>query len=185
MEHPMTTTRPLARLLLATGALVALALHAAPAAAQDAGAPPDFRSKAALGMGGAWTTAVNVDSTAVVRVLERFRDAMAAGDSAGVLALLSPDVVVLESGGAENFGEFQAHHLAADIEFARAVQETRTPLRVTVRGDVAWAAGTSTARGQFRGRAVDSSGAELMVLVRTADGWRISAIHWSSRRRAP
>ena len=123
------------------------------------------------------------DSVAVVRVLERFRSAMASGDSAAVLAQLAPDVVVLESGGAENFAEFRAHHLAADIEFARAVQDTRTPLRVVVRGDLAWAAATSTAKGQFRGRAVDSAGAELMVFARTPDGWRIAAIHWSSRRR--
>jgi ketosteroid isomerase-like protein len=52
-----------------------------------------------------------------------------------------------------------------------------------VRGDVAWVVGTSTTRGEYRGRPVDSAGAELMVLTRTPQGWRIAAIHWSSRRR--
>jgi hypothetical protein len=28
---------------------------------------------------------------------------------------------------------------------------------------------------------VNSAGAELMVLTRMPDGWRISAVHWSSR----
>ena len=83
----------------------------------------------------------------------------------------------------ETVAEYRAHHLPADIEFARAVRETRTMLRVTVLGDVAWSSATSTAEGQFRGRAVNSAGTELMVLVRTAGGWRIAAIHWSSRRR--
>jgi ketosteroid isomerase-like protein len=46
---------------------------------------------------------------------------------------------------------------------------------------VAWATSTSTARGEFRGRPVNSEGAELMVLTRTPEGWKISAIHWSSR----
>src|SRR5215207_4164873 len=129
------------------------------------------------------TGAASTDSVAVVQVLERFRAAAAAADSATMLSLLAPDAVVLESGGAENVTEFRAHHMAADIEFARAVQETRAPLRLVVRGDLAWAAGTSTAQGQFRGRAVNSSGAELMVFTRTPQGWRIAAIHWSSRRR--
>jgi hypothetical protein len=30
---------------------------------------------------------------------------------------------------------------------------------------------------------VNSIGAELMVLTRMMDGWKISAIHWSSRTR--
>ena len=75
-------------------------------------------------------------------------------------------------------------YLPADIAFARAVQGTRSPVRVTVRGDVAWATSTSTATGRFRGRDVNSTGAELMVLTRVADGgWQIAAIHWSSHSR--
>ena len=117
------------------------------------------------------TTFVNA-----LRALER-------GDSAAAVALLAPDAVILESGGLETVAEYRAHHLASDIEFAKAVPETRSAIQVAVRGDVAWAASTTTSKGTFRGRAVDSSGAELMVLTRTADGWRIAAIHWSSRRR--
>src|SRR5690606_3190084 len=80
--------------------------------------------------------------------------------------------------------EYISHHLPSDIAFARAVQSERRPIRVTVRGDVAWAVSSSSTRGEFRGRQVDSVGAELMVLVRTPEGWKISAIHWSSRARA-
>ena len=123
------------------------------------------------------------DSAAVHGAVERFRAALSRGDSATALSLLTPDATILESGGSETVAEYRAHHLPADIEFARAVRERRAPTRVTVRGDVAWAMGTSTARGTFRGRAVNSASAELMVLARTADGWRIAAIHWSSRRR--
>lgn len=132
---------------------------------------------------GALTAQASADSAAVARVVERFHGALEAGDSATAIALLAPDAVILESGSAESVAEYRAHHLPADIEFARAIKGTRAALRVTVRGDVAWAAGTSTTQGEFKGRAVNSAGAELMVLVRTASGWRISAIHWSSRRR--
>jgi ketosteroid isomerase-like protein len=121
------------------------------------------------------------DSAAIVAVIDRFHDALAAGDSAAALALLTRDAVVLEAGNVETREEYRDHHLAADIEFARAVPRERGPIAVTIRGDVAWAASTSAARGEFQGRAVNSAGAELVILERTAEDWRIAAIHWSSR----
>jgi ketosteroid isomerase-like protein len=123
------------------------------------------------------------DSTAVAAVVHRFHAAVAAVDSLGALALLAPDAVVLESGGVETLSEFRSHHLAADIAFARAIPAERSPLRVVVVGDAAWTSATSQVTGDYRGRAINSSGAELMVLARTPEGWRIRAIHWSSRAR--
>lgn len=123
------------------------------------------------------------DSSDVAAVVHRYHAALAAGDSGAALALLAPDAVVLESGSVESRDEYRSHHLPADIEFARAVPGERGPVMVRVRGDVAWASATSTTRGEFRGRQVNSSGAELMVLSREPDGWKIRAIHWSSRTR--
>jgi len=123
------------------------------------------------------------DSAAVAQTVERFHRALAAGDSTAALALLAPDVVIQESGDQESRAEYRSHHLAADIEFARAVRSQQGPIRVRVRGDAAWASSTSTTQGEFRGRAINSAGAELMVLTRAAGGWRIAAIHWSSHTR--
>ena len=123
------------------------------------------------------------DSAEVAATVDRFHRALASADRAGALALLTPDVQVLESGGVEDRAEYRSHHLGSDIEFARAVPSQRGPTRVRVQGDVAWATSTSTTQGTFRDRPVNSAGAELMVLVRTPQGWRIAAIHWSSRRR--
>jgi len=81
--------------------------------------------------------------------------------------------------------EYRSHHLPSDMEFARAVRSVDSPVQVEVRGDVAWAMSTNVAQGQFRGRAVNSVGAELMVLTRIAGQWKIAAIHWSSRARRP
>jgi ketosteroid isomerase-like protein len=125
------------------------------------------------------------DSAAVAATVERFHTAVVAGDSARALSLLTADAVVLESGGMETREEFRSHHLPADIAFAQAVKSERGPMRVVVRGDAAWTTSTSTATGEYRGRQVNSSGAELMVLTRTPQGWRIAAIHWSSRTRRP
>lgn len=121
------------------------------------------------------------DSAAVAGAVKRYHHALTEGDSAAALALLSPDVIIMESGRVESLREYRSHHLAADIAFTRAVKETRSPVRVKVQGNVAWTAATGTTRGTFRGKPVNSAGAELMVLTRSADGWVISAIHWSSR----
>ena len=126
---------------------------------------------------------VATDSAAVVAVVDRYHRALAAGDSAAALALLTPDAVILESGGIESRAEYRSHHLEADIAFARAVRRERGPIQVKVRGDVAWASSTNTMTGQYGGRAINSQGAELMILTRVSDGWRISAVHWSSRNR--
>ncbi|MBW3572696.1 MAG: nuclear transport factor 2 family protein [Gemmatimonadetes bacterium] len=123
------------------------------------------------------------DSAQVAATVDRFHRALAEGDSAAALALLTADVQILESGGAEDRAEYRAHHLGSDIEFARAVASRRGPVQVRVHGHAAWATSTSTTEGTFRGRAINAAGAELMVLVRTPEGWRIAAIHWSSRNR--
>lgn len=132
---------------------------------------------------GAVAQAAPDDSAAVARTVAAYHDALARGDSAAALRLLAPDAVILEAGGRETLAEYRSHHLAADIEFARAVPSRRDPVQVTLAGNVAWAASTSETRGSFNGRAIDSRGAELMVLTRTSSGWVIRAIHWSSRTR--
>lgn len=123
----------------------------------------------------------NADSAAVAAVISAYHAALQAGDSAKALDLLASDVVVMESGGVETREEYRAHHLPADMNFAKAVPASREQRRIIVLGDVAWAIGTSRTSGRYRDRDVDSAGAELMVLSREASGWKIRAIHWSSR----
>lgn len=124
------------------------------------------------------------DSIAVRDALRQFHDALTSGDSAAALALLADDAVVLEAGGIESRSEYRAHHLPADIRFAAAIPAKAGPMQVTLAGDVAWVISTSEVAGTFEGRPISSAGAELAVLTRSSSGWRIRAIHWSSRRRA-
>lgn len=123
------------------------------------------------------------DSSAVAAVVRAYHEALTRGDSAAALRLLAEDAVILEAGGVESRAEYRSHHLPGDIQFAQAVPSQRAEIRVTLAGDVAWAISTSETRGTFRDRAINSSGAELMVLSRTPGGWIIRAIHWSSRAR--
>ena len=124
------------------------------------------------------------DSTAALAAVQRFHDALQEGDSTAALALLAEDAVILESGGRESKAEYRGHHLPGDIAFTRAVPTLAGQRSATVAGDVAWVTSTSTATGEYRGRSIDVQGAELIVLSLGPQGWRIRAIHWSSRPRA-
>ena len=126
------------------------------------------------------------DQQAVLATVKAFHEALAQGDSLAALKLLADDVSVMESGGLETRAEYRGGHLPGDIAFARAVPSTRVEPVVVIQGDVAWIVGTSRTTGTYRDQPVNSAGAELMVLTRTPDGWRIRAVHWSSRNiRAP
>ena len=50
---------------------------------------------------------------------------------------------------------------------------------------VAWVTTSTDFVGTFEDRPVDFLGLETMVLNRQPEGWRIKAIHWSSRNRLP
>jgi ketosteroid isomerase-like protein len=128
--------------------------------------------------------AAGTDSAQVVAAVHAFHAALESGDSAKALSLLTSDVVILESGSLETLAEYRAHHLPADINFAKSVPAKRTVMKVSVAGSSAWVASTSVSEGQSNGRTVNSAGAELVVLTQVGDTWKISAIHWSSRRRS-
>jgi ketosteroid isomerase-like protein len=123
------------------------------------------------------------DEAAVRAVVVRFHTAVNTGNAAAAMAVVAPDATFLEAGSIETRAEYEKDHLPADIAFEKGVTIKRTPIRVTVAGDTAWAWSTSEMVGTFQGRAIDSLGGELMVLTRTPAGWRIRAVHWSGRAR--
>jgi ketosteroid isomerase-like protein len=123
------------------------------------------------------------ESADVAKAVADFHRALVRTDSAAVINLLAQDAVILESGGMETRAEYISHHLPGDIAFAKAIASTNGPIHVTVDGTTAWTAGTGTTQGNFNGRAINSSSAESMVLTKGPTGWKIRAIHWSSRNR--
>ena len=120
-----------------------------------------------------------VDAAATV---DAFHAALKSGDTAAALALLAPDVMIFEDGGAERSrDEYASHHLGADAAFAAASEATVARRSAWASGDVAWITSEGRTTGQFNGRMVDRLLAETMALKRHGDGWRIHHIHWSSR----
>lgn len=120
------------------------------------------------------------ESKDVTSTVDAFHDALRRGEGVAAMKLLAPDAVILEGGSIETRAEYESHHLAADMEFAKAVPSTRSDVRVHLNGETAWLTCASRTEGIFKDRPINSRGAELMVLAKTAEGWRIRAIHWSS-----
>ena len=129
------------------------------------------------------SAAQQTEEAAVRAVVSRFHTAVTSGDAPGAMAVVGADAVFLEAGGVETRAEYEKNHLPADIEFEKDVPMKRGALRVIVSGDAAWTTCTTELKGTFQGRAIDSIGTEMMVLSRTAGGWQIRAVSWSSRAR--
>ena len=128
---------------------------------------------------GAQTT--RADSAGAVATVEQFHAALGAADSARAVMLLADDVLVLESGAIQTRAEYLGHHLGADMKASQAW----TVLKVTVTGDAAYVVSKTISPPTGTQGATGSESAELMVLSKTQSGWKIRAVHWSSRRRRP
>ncbi len=123
-------------------------------------------------------------AAAAVAVVERFSAALKAGDLDTVSTLLAPDVVILESGGAERSREeYLAHHAGADATFLRDARVESGPRVARVEGSLAWVASESETHVFREGKPAAFLGTETMILQRGSEGWRIVHIHWSSRAR--
>ncbi len=136
----------------------------------------------------ATAAAANVDvpaaATAAVAVVERFNTALSSGDLATVGSLLAPDVLILESGGAERSREeYLGHHAVSDAAFLKGAHRQLLRQRARTAGEFAWVGTESELHAQKDGKPLTVQSTETMVLKQTTDGWRIAHIHWSSRTK--
>ncbi len=171
---------PILALVLAVGLGTNVAAPASATAPGPAPAPtPGAHDGSGIATDDARVPAVDDSVAAAVHA---FHDALAAGDSARALALLHSDVQVFESGHAEDLEEYRSGHLGADMEFAASTERELLAEEVSrLDGRLALYLSEYRMTGSFRGREIDGHGTETMLLVRSAEGWRIRHIHWSSR----
>jgi ketosteroid isomerase-like protein len=128
--------------------------------------------------------AVAAPSPEAEAVVDGFHSALAKGDTGAAAALLADDALIFEEGGAERSKtEYAAHHLQADAVFSGAVASTIVRRSSDEADGLAWVASEGRVNGSYKGKAVDRLTTETMVLRRTADGWRIVHVHWSSAAR--
>lgn len=122
------------------------------------------------------------DAQAAVAVVDVFSKALASTDFKTVESTLDPAVIILESGGAERSREeYLGHHAIADAAFLGGAHVALQRRTARVDGDTAWVASESELHATEDGQPMTLLSTETMVLHKTADGWRIVHIHWSSR----
>ncbi|UXI66048.1 nuclear transport factor 2 family protein [Tahibacter amnicola] len=121
-----------------------------------------------------------------IAVVERFSAALGSGDLPAATAELDPAVLILESGGAEHSrDEYLGGHAKSDAEFLKNAQVTLKRRTAQAAGDLAWVGSESEIHAMKGADMLMISSSETMVLRKTAKGWKIVHIHWSSRKAAP
>lgn len=123
------------------------------------------------------------DSAGAVAAVQRFDAALTAGDSVAAVSLLSPDVLILESGNIQSRLDYLRGHLGADMKASKGAKVVRTLVNATTMGDAAYVVSRTVKPPTDAAGSTGSESAELMVLSKGASGWMIRAIHWSSRRQ--
>ena len=131
----------------------------------------------------AFAQAAASDSAKAVATAELFHQALSSGDSTKAVSLLAPDVVVLESGVVQSRAEYLSHHLGADMKASAGSKSVRTLMQARIVGDAAYIVSRTVTPPTGAEGSTGSELAELMVLSKSASGWSIRAVHWSSRRR--
>ena len=128
-------------------------------------------------------SALPLSARAAAATVDAFHAALQHGDARAASALLADDVLIFESGEVERSkAEYAGHHLAADIEFTKAVPATVTRRAGRSTGTMAWIASEGRTTGNFNGRPIDVTTTETMVLQRLGKVWQIVQIHWSSAK---
>lgn len=122
------------------------------------------------------------EATDAVAALERFSAALSAGDLDAVGAELDAAVLILESGGVERSrDEYLGGHAKHDAEFLKAAHITLKRRSAKASGDLVWVASESEIHASKDDKMLMISSTETAVLRKTAQGWKIVHIHWSSR----
>ena len=128
------------------------------------------------------TRAENKTAPEPVNIVNSFHEALSTGNKNSVLELLSHDLIVIENGHIETSEEYISHHLDADLAFSTEVNNQHTLIKARNSVETAWLVSRSHARGTFHDKNVNSIGAELIILEKQSGIWKITAIHWSSRK---
>lgn len=124
------------------------------------------------------------EARTAVAVVERFTEALATGRFDLVRRLLDPEVLILESGGAERSAdEYLSGHAKDDAKFLGSARRMLLRRVARIHGDLAWVVSEADIRVLDDAKSASFSSVETMVLKRADDQWRIVHIHWSSRSR--
>lgn len=107
--------------------------------------------------------------------------AITAGDAQVLGEMLDSKVLIFESGGVESsLEEYASHHMHSDMEFMAGMSREVLDREVYETDTMAVVSTRSRLSGKFRDREIDLFNTETLLMMSTAEGWKIHHIHWSS-----
>jgi ketosteroid isomerase-like protein len=120
------------------------------------------------------------ETSAAAQAVKTFHTALREGNAAVARASLADDVLIVEGGGVERSAdEYASHHMLSDMKFLAAVKGEVIEHQTVVQGDVAYSVSRTKMLGEYKGKVIDYTSKETLVLVKNDKGWRIVHIHWS------
>ena len=167
--------------LIFAGALVLAGAVSAHEAAKPASAPQAKGTSASMGMP-VYVRNIAPAAADAVKVVDAFSAAIKAVKIDEAAKLLDPQVLILESGSSERSrDEYLREHAIADAAFMQTAQQQLRYRQAQVEGNLAWVGTESILQRMQEGKTITLLSTETMVLKKTAQGWKIVHIHWSSR----
>ena len=126
------------------------------------------------------TVSAEVYQSAAGQVVQQFHQALQQGNHDAVLAQLAPEVQIFEGSGVERSrDEYKTHHLDADINYLKQISSKLLEQQIEIVGDIAYAVSRSQQQGDIKGKKIDRTGVESLVLRNIKGQWQIVLVHWS------
>ncbi len=112
-----------------------------------------------------------------------FHAALSNGDKGAAAQLLSPDVLIFESGFVERSrDEYARHHLDGDIAFSSKATRKVVRQGEKIDGKYAFVWQETETTASSKGKPAHLFGTETAVLEKNGEQWSIVHVHWSSRK---
>ena len=129
-----------------------------------------------------------LDTKAVLQVLQRYNDAIQALTTDGTFELFTDDAQVYEQGGVEGtYAHYVEHHLGPELVHFERFTFSNYKAEAEIIGNSALATQTyhytivTKAAADRPSRTIDKQGLATSVLIKTDAGWKIKRTHSSSR----
>ena len=128
------------------------------------------------------------DAAAIEAWLKGYDAAFVAKDLNRLAAFYHADVTIYEGAGVNNgWADYRDRHLGPELKAFENLEFAHSDTKVTVLpgGQSAYAVSRYTIKARMGDRMLDNEGLETLVLLKTADGWKIRHSHTSGRARRP
>lgn len=106
--------------------------------------------------------------------------ALVEGDDTTVGKLLSENIVILEGGHAQKSrDEYMSGHMKSDMAFLPNINREIISREVSQSDGLAWVITHSRSTGTYKGKELNFTSREMLVMRHNGTAWQITLIHWA------